>query len=221
MVERSRARGTLAALGSESSSRRFSGQNDPCCPAGPSDRCTRRRSRPSSRSCVFRRRGGLTGSGSRRLPQQPLRAGHIGGRGRRFAPAYLLELFNARPSRRALPPAHADEGIELGAEELGHVRTDRLPRERWTLHAPNLGKPMCRNRVRTPAEVSGFDGGRPRHMGEAPAPTTCAPTDLRIEGGGEDLRNVRSTARPCAAPNRRHGTAVWLTDRPLARVGFV
>lgn len=136
----------------------------------------------------------MTGSGSRRLPQQPLRAGHIGGRGRRFAPAYLLELFNARPSRRALPPVHADEGIELGAEELGHVRTDRLPRERWTLHAPNLGKAMCRNRVRTPAEVSGFDGGRPRHMGEAPAPTTCAPTDLRIEGGGEDLRNVRSTA---------------------------
>ncbi len=55
-------------------------------------------------------------------------------------------------------------------------------------------------------------------MGEAPAPTTCAPTDLRIEGGGEDLRNVRSTARPL----RGAEPAPWdcrLVDGPAARPG--
>ena len=82
------------------------------------------------REAALRERGDLMGSGSRRLPQHPLRVDDIGGCGRRFAPACLLELFNPRPSGRAFPLVHDDKGVELGTEELGHVRADRLPRER-------------------------------------------------------------------------------------------
>ena len=53
---------------------------------------------------------------------------------RRRCAADALQLLDPRPRSRSLTLAIGDEGVQLGAGELGDVGADRLPGERWTLH---------------------------------------------------------------------------------------
>ena len=95
-------------------------------------------------------------SGGCRLAQGSLRPFEPDGGRRRLAPAGLLQLLDPRPGRRTLPLARGNEGLELGAEELGHVGADRLTGERGTLHSSNLEPAICRKGVWT-LLAEGFD----------------------------------------------------------------